>query len=134
MYKKFKEGRNNKVFLLKKDKQKLIAKKYKKGFTTKYSRFLTVKTFLKFLNKKKIKIIPKIISVDKENEIIFFNFIKGYSIKRPNKKQLNECLKFLVKIIIGGKANISVENFGKISFHSPIKVARVEDRTGTNIG
>lgn len=98
MYKKFKEGRNNKVFLLKKEKQKLIAKKYKKGFTTKYSRFLTEKTFLNFLNKKKIKIIPKIISVDKENEIIFFNFIKGYSIKRPNKKQLKECLKFLVKI------------------------------------
>ena len=98
MYKNFKEGRNNKVFLIKKKKQILIAKKYKKSFTTKYSRLVTEKVFLQFLNKKKIKVIPKIIDVDKEKEIIFFNFIKGSSIKKPNKNQLNECLKFLIKI------------------------------------
>ena len=53
MYKNFKEGRNNKVFLIKKKKQILIAKKYKKSFTTKYSRLVTEKVFLQFLNKKK---------------------------------------------------------------------------------
>jgi len=91
-------GRNNKVYLFKSKKKKFIIKKYKNNYSTKYNRFLTEKIFLEFLVKKKIKNIPKIISLDKKKKIIVFNYICGKQIKKVQKKHLNQCLKFLLKI------------------------------------
>ena len=53
MISRIRKGRNNKVFLFKKKKEKIIIKEYKSNFSTEYSRFLTEKIFLEFLKKKK---------------------------------------------------------------------------------
>ena len=98
MIRKIREGRNNEVFLFKEKKQKFIIKKYKSYYETKYDRFFSEKIFLEYLNKKKIKNIPKIIYLNKKKKIIHFTYIKGKQIKRAKKKHLNICLNFLKKI------------------------------------
>lgn len=57
---KIKGGRNNKVFLFRKKKRKIIIKEYKSKYSTKYNRFLTEKIFLEFLQKKKFTMFQKL--------------------------------------------------------------------------
>jgi len=98
MISRIRKGRNNKVFLFKKKKEKMIIKKYKSNFSTEYSRFLTEKIFLEFLKKKKINNVPKIIFFDEKKKIIYLTFIDGKPIRRVQKNHLISCLKFLKKI------------------------------------
>ena len=95
---KIQEGRNNKVFLFNKKNKKIIVKKYKKNFLTKYNRFYTEKFFLEFLERKKIYNVPKIICFDKNEMTIYLTFIDGKQIKKVKKKHLISCLTFLKKI------------------------------------
>ncbi len=98
MISRIRKGRNNKVFLFKKKKEKIIIKEYKSNFSTEYSRFLTEKIFLEFLKKKKIYNIPKIIFFDEKKKIIHLTFIDGKPIRRVQKNHLISCLNFLKKI------------------------------------
>ena len=98
MISRIRKGRNNKVFLFKKKKEKIIIKKYKSIFSTKYSRFLTEKTFLEFLKKKKIYNVPKVICFDKKKKISYLTFIDGKPVKRVKKNHLISCPNFLKKI------------------------------------
>ena len=100
MISKIKEGRNNKVYLCKEKNNKFIIKKFKNYFETKYDRYFTEKTFIEYLKKKKINNIPYIIGVNKKEKILYLKYISGKKIKRPKKNHLNECLKFLKRLII----------------------------------
>ncbi len=95
---KIQEGRNNKVFLFNKKNKKIIVKKYKKNFLTKYNRFDTERFFLEFLKRKKIYNVPKIICFDQNEMTNYLTFIDGKQIKKVKKKHLISCLKFLKKI------------------------------------
>ncbi len=95
---KIQEGRNNKVFLFNKKNKKIIVKKYKKNFLTKYNRFDTERFFLEFLKRKKIYNVPKIICFDENEMTNYLTFIDGKQIKKVKKKHLIPCLKFLKKI------------------------------------
>ena len=98
MITKIKKGRNNEVFLYKEKKQKIIIKKYKFFFTTRYDRFSTEKFFLEFLNKKKIRNVPKLIYSDTKEKINFLSYIDGRKVKKVKKYQLKSCLQFIKKI------------------------------------
>ena len=98
MISKIKEGRNNNVYLYTEKNRKFIIKKFKNYFGTKYDRYFTEKIFIEYLKKKKINNISHIIGSNKKEKILYFNYINGKKIKRPNKNHLNECLKFLKKI------------------------------------
>ncbi len=100
-------GRNNRIFISYKNKNKIIIKKYKKKYSTKFDRFLSEKKFIEFLKKKKIHNIPQIISSNKKDKINIFNFIEGRHIKQIEKKHLNLCLDFLKKI----NKNTNYKNF-----------------------
>ena len=105
--KKIDYGRNNFVYKRLIKNKIVIFKKYNKKTSTKFSRQQTEKKFIKFLLKRKIKNIPKIINFNLNQNITQLSFINGSHIKNVKKNHINSCIKFLKKI----NYNLKYENF-----------------------
>ena len=105
--KKIDYGRNNFVYKRLIKNKIVIFKKYNKKTSTKFSRQQTEKKFIKFLLKRKITNIPKIINFNLNQNITQLSFINGSHIKNVKKNHINSCIKFLLKI----NYNLKYENF-----------------------